>query len=181
MKNIIRLTESELVKLIKKIIKEQTTTSGPYRSPTEPIGDLYIVKVDRNMCMDQRAQLTRNQLTFATGSTCPSEFIFLPGNKFYVYTTGSGKLKMFAPEQNQFILATNNRNGYNTEEEAKGAVSKLINPRGYVGRRVEKTNLGKNIYRYDQKGNLLKVKSKWNYTDDQGQQQKGRSTETTGL
>jgi len=181
MKKILKLTETELIKLIKRIIKEQNTTSGPYRSLVEPLGDLFIVKLDRNMCMDQRREITRNQLSYATGSTCPDQFIMFPGNKFYVYKSEQGQLKMFTPERTQFALATNNRNGYNTEQDAKNAVSKIINPQGYTGRKVEKTNQGKVVSKYDKQGNLQQVKSKWNYVDPQGQLQKGRSTQRTGL
>lgn len=186
MGKIITLTENELITIIKNVIKEQIRVEGPFKSSTAIYDDLYIMKHDKNYCMDQRREITRNQVSVMTGSTCPEEHITFPINKFYVYQKQQEKLKLPSPEQRGYLEMTNNGQGYNTQEEAKKAIARLFNPENKTGRSVIKRGEGqkgqsKIVSKYDKQGNLIKNKMSWNYTDEEGKKQKGREVTKTGL
>jgi len=186
MKKIIRLTESDLARIIKNVIKEQIRVEGPFTTKITPYSDLYIMKHDKTFCMDQTRSFSRNKISVMTGSTCPEEHITFPVNKFYVYQKEDEKLKLMSPDRMGYFEMTNNGQGYNTQEEAKKAISILFNPKNKTGRSVDKSSVGqkgygKQISKYDKKGNLIKTKSVWNYTDEEGKKQKGREVTKTGL
>jgi hypothetical protein len=179
MKKIIRLNESDIVRIVKRVLKEQTKVSGPYKPLTQPIGDLYIIKTDKNACMDQRTAMSRNQITILTGNTCPPEHIFIPGNKYFI---SDSSMKVMSPDRGEYyVAATNNGQGYNSEEDAKKGVSQIMNPEGYKGKKVVKNQYGKEVSKYDKEGNLKTVKQKFNYVDQSGVQQRVNQKRTTGL
>lgn len=186
MKRIIRLTESDLARIVKRVISEQTRVEGPFKNNTGVYDELYIMRHDQTFCMDQRRTLTRNQVSPMSGSTCPAEFITFPANKFYVYQKQAETIKLMSPDATGYLEMTNNGKGYNTQEEAKSAIARLFNPQSKTGRSVIKKGEGqkghsKIVQKYDKEGNLIKNKASWNYTDEQGKQQKGREVQKTGL
>ncbi len=186
MRKIIRLTESDLIKIVKRVISEQIKVEGPFKSSTTVLGDLYIMKHDKTYCMDQRRELSRNQVSVMTGSTCPQEFLTFPANKFYVYLKEDEKLKLPSPDREGYFEMTNNGQGYDTQEEAKKAIARIFNPENRTGRSVVKKGEGqkgqsKMVSKYDKEGNLTKNKMSWNYTDEKGDVQKGRIIQKTGL
>ena len=188
----------------KKYIKglyEQTTgatqnssikvVSGPYNPVINGGGwTLYIVKHEQSMCRDNRRELTKGVLTPMTGSSCPQEFVPIPGNRFYIYYKGSidnnAKIRMYPFEHNDYNLSTNNNQGFSTEEEAKKGISKIINPENKTGRNVKNLNVDgvnyKLVSKYDKQGNLIKVKSTSKDTNSQiPGKQRYRDVERTGL
>ena len=186
MKRIIRLTESDLTRIVKRIISEQTRIEGPFKNYNSVYNDLYIMKHDQTFCMDQRRDLTRNKVSPMSGSSCPAEFITFPANKFYVYQKQGEAIKLMSPDSTGYLEMTNNGQGYNTQEEAKSAIARLFNPQNNTGRSVLKRGEGQDGYtkivsKYDKKGNLIKNKSSWNFTDEKGGIQKGRNVQKTGL
>ena len=184
------ITEKQRRLLESKLLGEQSlpvkTISGPYKPINEVSFDLYIVKLEQSMCRDDRRQMSRFTLTPMTGETCPQEFIPLPGNRFYIYWPASDGLRMFTPEHQNYVLATNNSQGYSTEEEAKKAVSKIINPQGVVGRQVKNISQDgvnyKSVSKYDKQGNLIRVKTTSKDTDLQTPgRQRYKEVQKTGL
>lgn len=181
MKKIIRLNESDIVRIVKRILKEQAIVSGPYKPLGRvTLGDLYILKTDKVMCMNK----TNNETIVATNNVCPSGYITIPANKFFVSgekRNTDNSLMIMPTSQGEYVLGTNNGQGYNSEEEAKKAISKIINPEGFKGRQVEKTPTGKTVTKYSREGDLKSVKQNINYTNPQGQQSTLKSKTSSGL
>jgi hypothetical protein len=197
MGKIIKLTESQLKEVIKtviseeKIINEQQSSpykiiSGPYKPINEVGFDLYIVRLEQSMCRDDRREGTRFNMVYMTGTTCPQDFTPFPANRMYLFWPSSSGLRMFTPDHQTYVLATNNGQGYGTEEEAKKAVAKIINPQGRTGRQVRNFSQDgvnyKSVSKYDRQGNLIKVKTTSKDTDLKTPgNQRYKETQRTGL
>jgi hypothetical protein len=168
------ISESQKKKLIEYYrigLNEQTRIEGPFKNPNSTTGDLYVMKNEKNMCRNDNADLTRYTIYPMTGSTCDQGYTLIPGGKYYVQFFHSVKnnIYMFTPEYKEYFVATNNGQGYATPQEAKKAISQILNPAGNVGRNVtnikSKDQYGKDqtykmVSKYDKQGNLKKIKVK---------------------
>jgi len=153
----------------KGVLTEQyTKVEGPFTDKLSGIGDMYIMSLDKSLCLySKKSSQFYNKTYLMTGSTCGEEYTTIHGGKFYVqfHNTSNGKIESFLLDSPEYVSATNNGLGYNSKEEAKKGVSLLLNPQHRVGRNVEKQDMGefgdrKIISRYDRQGNLKRVKIK---------------------
>jgi hypothetical protein len=160
------------------IVEQFVTIKGPYNDVTGESGggQLFIVRLDKPLCRytgkapdianptkETLNAPMRDQYYSMTGSSCPTDYVLTPSGKFYVQfmNINSKKLQMFPPSMSSYVVATNNGQGYATEQEAINAVSKIINPSGKVGRQVTKINGNvKHIAKYNRQGELKKLKIK---------------------
>jgi hypothetical protein len=158
----------------KEVIKEQyTKIEGPFIDRLEGVGNVYIMKLEKSLCrwdgqsksqaFGDNTSVYTGQVFQMTGSTCGEGFTTIPAGKFYIqhHNTSSGKIETFNSGSRYYVTATNNGQGYTTQEEAKKGVSLLLNPDGKVGRNVQKTELGKTVSKYNQQGDLKSVKVKY--------------------
>ena len=149
----------------KGLLSEQyTKVEGPFKDQTEGIGNLYIMKLENSLCVySKKPSEFYNKIYLMTGSTCGEEYTTIPGGKFYVqfHNTSNGKIESFSLDSRYYVSATNNGQGYNSQEEAKRGVSLLLNPQGKIGRSVTKSDDRKIISKYNQQGDLKKVKVKY--------------------
>jgi len=148
----------------KTLISEQVSgaTSGT-TSGIEGVGNVYIMKLEKTLCRwdgQPRGNLFKGQVIQSSGNTCGEGFTTIPAGKFYVqyHNTSNGKIEMFNSGSRYYVSATNNGQGYNSQEEARKGVSLLLNPQGKVGRNVQKIDGGKIVSKYNQQGDLKKVK-----------------------
>jgi hypothetical protein len=175
-----------------------TKVEGPFQTQTFQ-GSVYIMKLEKTLCRYDDATKRKvygdeydsiaagGEYILMTGSTCNSVhpgFTTIPGGKFYVLYQGGddGSLIMYPRGSQNYTLATNGSKGYNTKEEAKKAISLIMNPQGKVGRDVIRGTSDdggkyKIVNKYNQQGDLKKVKSTW--TTDSGD--KNRNKRKTGL
>jgi hypothetical protein len=169
-KRILNLHES----FKKKVVSEQyTKIEGPFIDRLEGVGNVYIMKLEKSLCrwdgqsksqaFGDNTSVYTGQVFQMTGSTCGEGFTTISAGKFYIqfHNTSSGKIEMFNSGSRYYVTATNNGQGYTTQEEAKKGVSLLLNPDGKVGRNVQKTELGKTVSKYNQQGDLKSVKVKY--------------------
>ena len=169
-KRILNLYES----FKKKVVSEQyTKIEGPFIDRLEGVGNVYIMKLEKSLCrwdgqsksqaFGDNTSIYTGQVFQMTGSTCGEGFTTIPAGKFYIqfHNTSSGKIEMFNSGSRYYVTATNNGQGYATQEEAKKGVALLLNPDGKVGRNVQKTELGKTVSKYNQQGDLKSVKVKY--------------------
>ena len=150
----------------KGVLTEQyTKVEGPFTDKLRGIGDLYIMSLDKSLCLySKKPSQFYNKTYLMTGSTCGEEYTTIPGGKFYVqfHNTSNGKIESFTLDSSYYVTSTNNGQGYNTLEDAKKGVSLLFNPQGKVGRNVTKSDDGRKIIsKYNQQGDLKKVKVKY--------------------
>jgi len=159
--------------------QQSTKVLGPFkhqnlvRDARFDSNTVYVVKLDRDACMAGPSGLDgtrpdRGTLYEPTNGKCTyDKDTLLPGNKYYV-SSQFGK-RMLMPvkigHSETFMLSTNGEQGYNTPEEAKEAISNMINPRGEKGRQVsnytdDEGNKIKSVDKYNRKGDLKKVKEK---------------------
>jgi len=151
-----------------------TKVEGPFHTPDS--GNLFIMKLEKTLSRYD------GELAFGSKSKAsPGEYIVMsettqddkdftqiPGGKFYVLSeSDKGKIVMFNKDSRFYTNATNNSKGYNTKEEAKKAISLIMNPEGKKGRQVQrgtyKDDKGKEVpfkkvSRYDSEGNLKQTK-----------------------
>ena len=154
----------------KGVLTEQyTKVEGPFTDKLRGIGDLYIMSLDKSLCLySKKPSQFYNKTYLMTGSTCGEEETTIHGGKFYVqyHNTSNGQIESFRLDSSEYVSATNNGLGYNSKEEAKKGVSLLLNPEHRVGRNVEKKQYmdgfpdRKIISRYNRQGELIKVKIK---------------------
>jgi hypothetical protein len=155
------------------ILNEQyTKVEGPFKDQLVGIGNLYIMKLEKSLCrwdgqtksqtFGDNLSIYQGQTLQMSGTTCGEGFTTIPGGKFYVlfHNTSNGKIESFTLGNESYVSATNNGQGYNSQEEAKRGVSFLLNPQGKVGRNVTKSDGGKIISKYNQQGDLKTVKVK---------------------
>jgi hypothetical protein len=156
------------------IVEQFVTIKGPYRNVSGDAGvsQLFVMRLDKPLCRytgkvnvvtDPVNAPMKDQYYTMTGSSCPTDYELTPSGKFYVQfiDINSKKLKMFPSTMGPYVVATNNGQGYATEQEAIKAVSNIINPSGKVGRQVTKIDGNvKQIEKYNRQGDLKKVKIK---------------------
>ena len=148
----------------KSVLSEQfTKVEGPFKDQVEGVGNVYIMKLEKTLCRwdgEPRGYLFKGQVIQSSGNTCGEGFTTIPAGKFYVqyHNTSNGKIEMFNSGSRYYVSATNNGQGYNSQEEARKGVSLLLNPQGKVGRNVQKIDGGKIVSKYNQQGDLKKVK-----------------------
>jgi len=99
MKKVIRLTESDLIRLVKRVIKEQ---SQPATNPGE----------------------TQISGPFSKkGQESVKYFVYQKGGKFYIYMSTPQQL---TPKLSNGAIYNNKGAGYNTEREANQKINGLI-------------------------------------------------------
>ena len=182
MKKVVRLTESDLVRIVKRVIQEEvidntgsqyyTKVEGPFKDVGyRGSGTVYIMKLEKTLCRYSKTPSEfYNRIYVMTGSTCGEEYTTIPGGKFYIQQESEGKIKSFHHESRFYVSSTNNGQGFNTLEEAKKGVSLILNPQGKTGRQVEK---GVDVH-----GTKYKQVTKYN---QQGDVQKGKLSMTTSV
>jgi hypothetical protein len=195
----IHITESEKSRILNlhynvknNILKEQyTQVEGPFKDVASAgTGDLYIMKLEKSLCrwdgqsksraFGDNTSLYTGQVFEMTGTTCGEGFTTIPGGKFYVQNSSDGKIKMFNNQSRHYVYATNNGQGYNTVEDAKKGVSSLLNPKGNVGRTVQKGTAEdgtkyKQVTKYNREGDVQQNKLKMTNTSGQKTVEKTRS------
>jgi hypothetical protein len=174
------ISEEEKIRILnlheefkKPILNEQSVkVSGPYKciNPNDCLDndfygqDIYIVKLNKTACRyEKQGNLNYMKWFPVSGDTCGEELTSYLGGKFYVASSW-GNNGMGIPKENT-LLSTNGGNGYNTEEEAKRAVSQILNPKGKKGRQVTKGTADdgskyKQVTKYDQQGDVQNSKYK---------------------
>ena len=161
----------------KGVLTEQyTKVEGPFKDQIEGVGNIYIMKLEKSLCrwdggmksqaFGDNTSLYNGQIFQMTGSTCGEGFTTIPEGKFYVqyHNTSNGKITSFNSGSRYYVSATNNGQGYDSQEDAKKGVSLLLNPEGKVGRNVTNYDGGKVVSKYNQQGDLKKVKIKYSGT-----------------
>jgi hypothetical protein len=163
----------------KGLLSEQSVkVSGPYKciNPDDCVDngfygkDIYIVKLNKTACRyEKQGNMNYMEWFPVSGDTCGEGLTSYSGGKFYVASSW-GNNGIGIPEENT-LLSTNGGNGYDTEEEAKKAVSQILNPKGKTGRQVQKGTAKdgtkyKQVTKYDQQGDVQK--SKLNLTSSTG-------------
>jgi len=99
MKKIIRLTESDLVRLVKRVIKEQseTTTSTGEKQVSGPFSK--------------------------KGNEAIKYYVYEKGGKFYIYMSNASQV---TPKLFDGTIYNNNGTGYNTADEANKKIKLII-------------------------------------------------------
>jgi len=165
------ISEDEKIRILnlyggfkKGLINEQyIKVEGPFKDQIDGVGNVYIMKLEKTLCRwdrEPKGNLYKGQVIQSSGNTCEEGFTTIPAGKFYVqyHNTSNGKIEMFNSNSPYYVSATNNGQGYNSQDEARKGVSQLFNPEGKVGRNVQKIDGGKKMSKYNQQGDLKKVK-----------------------
>jgi hypothetical protein len=111
MKKIIRLTESDLVRLVKRVIKEQseTTTSSGEKQVSGPFSK--------------------------KGYEVVKYYVYEKGGKFYIYMTNASQK---TPKLFDGTIYNNNGKGYNNQKEAEAKINAINNMQDRIPNMIDK-------------------------------------------
>lgn len=211
MGRIIRLTECDLNRIVKRVLNEQSVKKG-----VEQQGECFkwvgqslknkgwmggdevcIMKHTKKYCqwkkgyeLEQGKNIGFGELIDPVENECPKNSEEVPENKFYLYPKVSIGPKYPLTTNEGYYYFTNNGKGYNTFEEAKGKIKELFNPDHQTGRvkdvRKGSKEVGwkgkiKTVTKYDKEGKPIKQIKKTNYKDEEGVRHRSRNVKKTGL